>query len=269
VSETKTEKKGFLENYVELPTSVEQFFTKIANLGTFTIRFFKEFLKPPYEAAETFRQMYEIGYKSLSLIGVTGFIIGLTLTLQSIPTLDKFGAASLVPSMVTLAIILEIGPVITALIFAGKIGSGIGAELGSMKVTEQIDAMEVSGVHPYKYLVVTRVIAASLMLPLLVLYADAIALIGGFIAINLNNETSIKLFLTSAFTSIGFEDIGPAVVKTFFFGFAVGIIGCYEGYNATRGTESVGIAANTAVVISSLMVIIIDMINVQLATILF
>lgn len=252
---------------LKLPTSLEEFFLKVAGLTMFAGRFFKEVFKPPYEVKEIARQFYEIGYNSLSLIAITGFIIGLTLTLQSIPTLQKFGAASLVPSMVALAVILEIGPVITALIFAGKIGSGIGAELGSMKVTEQIDAMEVSGTNPFRFLVVTRVLAATLMLPLLVILADTLALIGGFVAINLTDSTSLKLFLMNSFQNLGLTDVLPATFKTFLFGLSIGVVGCYEGYNASRGTASVGVAANTAVVISSLLVILIDMIMVQLTSI--
>jgi phospholipid/cholesterol/gamma-HCH transport system permease protein len=250
-----------------IPDSTTDFFLKVSGLAVFGIRFFKEVFKPPYEFKETLRQCYAIGNKSLSLIGITGFIIGLVLTLQSIPTLSKFGAQSLVPSMVALALILEIGPVITALIFAGKIGSGIGAEIGSMRVTEQVDAMEVSGTNPFKYLVVTRVTATTLMLPLLVIYADVIALFGGYLATSFTSDSSIKLFLLNAFSSVTFKEALPSTIKTFFFGYAIGVVGCYEGYNATRGTESVGIAANTAVVISSLLVIIIDMINVQIMTI--
>ncbi|MDQ3021890.1 MAG: ABC transporter permease [Bacteroidota bacterium] len=229
----------------------------------------KDVFRPPYEFNETLKQFYAIGFKSLPLVAITGFIIGLTLTLQSVPTLDKFGAASLVPSMVALAIILEIGPVITALIFAGKIGSGIGAELGSMKVTEQIDAMEVSGCNPFKFLVVTRITAATLMLPLLVILADFLALLGGFLALNLTNQMSLKLFLMNSFSNLTLQDVLSATFKTFVFGFSIGVVGCYEGYNADRGTESVGIAANTAVVISSLLVILIDMVMVQLTSIIF
>ncbi|HMQ69199.1 MAG TPA: ABC transporter permease, partial [Ignavibacteria bacterium] len=238
---------------IHFPKSFGEFFLKIAELTMFAFKNLKEIFKPPYEFSETLKQMYEIGYKSLPLVAVTGFIIGLTLTLQSIPTLSKFGASSLVPSMVALAVILEIGPVITALIFAGKIGSGIGAELGSMKVTEQIDAMDVSGCNPFKYLVVTRVTAATFMLPVLVFLADFIALIGGFIALNLTNQMSLKLFLMNSFSSIELHEILASTFKTFLFGFSIGVVGSYEGYNADRGTESVGIAANTAVVISSLL----------------
>lgn len=265
--ETKPNTVTLFGNFkINLPASLSGLFLRIGNMFGFTGSFFKEVFKPPYEIKETFRQFYAIGYKSFGLVGITGFIIGLTLTLQSIPTLTMFGAQSLVPSMVAIAIFREIGPVITALIFAGKIGSGIGAELGSMKVTEQIDAMEVSGTNPFKYLVVTRITAATLMLPLLVFYADALALVGGYISFNLGESTTVRAFLISTFQSITFEDIVPATIKTFFFGFAIGVVGCYEGYNANRGTESVGIAANTAVVIASLCVIILDMLAVQISS---
>jgi phospholipid/cholesterol/gamma-HCH transport system permease protein len=254
---------------LKLPKSLEGFFLKVAGLTLFAMRNIKEVFKPPYEFNETLKQMYEIGYKTLPLVSITGIIIGFTLSLQSIPTLQKFGASSLVPSMVALAVILEIGPVITSLIFAGKVGSGIGAELGSMKVTEQIDAMEVSGCNPFKYLVVTRVTAATFMLPILVILSDFMSLLGGFIALNLTNAMSLKLFLMNSFSNIDLNQLLPATFKTFVFGFSIGVVGCFEGYNADRGTESVGIAANTAVVISSLLVILIDMVMVQLSSLLF
>ena len=133
------------------------------------------------------------------LVGITGFIIGLVLTLQTRPTLMEFGAVSWMPSMVGISIVREIGPIITALVCAGRIGSGIGAELGSMRVTEQIDAMEVSGTNPFKYLVVTRVLAVTLMLPLLVIVGDAIALYGSFLVENLKGNVSFMLFFNKVF----------------------------------------------------------------------
>jgi phospholipid/cholesterol/gamma-HCH transport system permease protein len=171
--------------------------------------------------------------------------------------------------MISISIIREIGPVITGLICAGKIGSGIGAELGSMKVTEQIDAMEVSACNPFKFLVVTRITATTLMVPLLIIYADAIALLGGYIALSVVSDMSISLYFSQIFDVLTYADIVPATVKTFFFGFTIGLVGTYKGYTADRGTESVGIAANTSVVVSSLMVIIWDMLAVQLTNILF
>ncbi len=246
--------------------AVRNFFEEITLLTRFTFRFFKVAVKPPYEFNELTKQSYLIGYKSFPLVALTGFIMGLVLTIQSRPTLAEFGAESWLPAMVAVSIVREIGPVITALIFAGKVGSGIGAELASMKVTEQIDAMEVSGINPFKYIVVTRVISATLMLPVLVIVADAIAMYGAYIGVNIKGDVSFHLFFLQVFGKLSFTDLFPAIIKTFFFGFAVGLIGCYKGYNADRGTEGVGQAANSAVVFASLAVFILDMIAVQLTS---
>ncbi len=250
-----------------LPGSVKDIFLETWGIFNFSMRFFREVFKPPYNLNELVKQFFQIGNKSLGLVGITGFIIGFVLALQAIPTLQPFGATSLIPSMVGLGIILEIGPVITGLICAGKIGSSIGAELGSMKVTEQIDAMEVSACNPFNFLVISRVISTTLMIPLLIIYADAIALIGGYLAMNVVSDVSISLYFTQVFDALDIGDLIGPVVKTFFFGFTIGIVGCYKGYNADKGTESVGIAANSSVVISSLMVIIWDMIAVQITNI--
>jgi phospholipid/cholesterol/gamma-HCH transport system permease protein len=205
-----------------------------------------------------------VGYKSLPLISITGLIMGLVLTIQTRPALVDFGAVTMLPGMVAISLIREMGPVITALICAGKVGSGMGAELGSMKVTEQIDAMEVSSTNPIRFLVVTRVLAATLMIPLLILYADAIGIFGSWIGTNLKGDVNYVLFFSQAFGKVEFMDLIPAVVKSFFFGAIIGLVGCYKGYHAGRGTESVGVAANSAVVVSSLLVIVIDMIAVQI-----
>jgi phospholipid/cholesterol/gamma-HCH transport system permease protein len=170
--------------------------------------------------------------------------------------------------MVSVSLIREMGPVITALICAGKIGSGMGAELGSMKVTEQIDAMEVSSTNPMRFLVVTRVLAATLMIPVLVLYADAFGIVGSWIGANIKGNVKFVLFCSQAFSHLEFIDLLPAIIKSFFFGGVIGIVGCYKGYTAGRGTESVGIAANSAVVLSSLLVIIVDLIAVQITDLL-
>ncbi len=245
---------------------LSKFFVEVSSITTFTLRFFKEIVKPPYEFNELMKQSFLIGYKSLPLVGITGFIIGLVLTIQSRPTLAKFGAESWLPAMVAVSLIREIGPAITALIFAGKVGSGIGAELASMNVTEQIDAMQVSNTNPFKFLVVTRVLSSTLMLPVLVILADAVGLFGSFVAINLKGRVTTSLFFSQIVQGLEFNDVIPAVIKTFFFGFAVGIIGSYKGYTSTKGTEGVGKAANSAVVFASLMVFIIDMIAVQITS---
>lgn len=246
----------------------KKFFLEVYSITNFTLRFFKEVFIPPYEFNEILKQSFLIGYKSLPLIAITGFIIGLVLTIQSRPTLAKFGAESWLPAMVAVSIIREIGPVITALIFAGKVGSGIGAELASMNVTEQIDAMQVSDTNPFNYLVVTRVLSATLMLPILVIFADAVGLFGSYMGVNIKGNVSAYLYFSQVFQSLEFADLFPAIVKTFFFGFAIGLIGSYKGYNSNKGTEGVGKAANSAVVFASLVVFIIDMIAVQITSLL-
>jgi phospholipid/cholesterol/gamma-HCH transport system permease protein len=247
---------------------IDKFFLEVSSITTFTLRFIKEVIKPPYEFNEVMKQSFLIGYKSLPLVAITGFIIGLVLTIQTRPTLAKFGAESWLPAMVAVSIIREIGPVITALIFAGKVGSGIGAELASMNVSEQIDAMQVSDINPFKYLVVTRVLSATLMLPLLVIFADAVGLLGCFVGVNIKGDVSTYLFFSKIFQTLELNDLFPAFIKTFFFGFAIGLIGSYKGYNSNKGTEGVGKAANSAVVFASLVVFIIDMVAVQITSLL-
>jgi len=246
--------------------SFKSFFAEIGALASFTLRFFKEAVRPPYEFNEFLRQSFLIGVKSFGLVGITGFIMGLVLTIQSRPTLAVFGAESWLPAMVAISIVREIGPVITAVICAGKVGSSIGAELASMKVTEQIDAMEVSGINPFNYIVVTRVLACTFMIPLLTVFADAIGLLGGFAGVNIQGDTSFSLYFLQVFNSLDFMDLFPALIKSFFFGQAVGIIGCYKGYNCNEGTEGVGKAANSAVVMASLSIFIIDMVAVQITS---
>jgi phospholipid/cholesterol/gamma-HCH transport system permease protein len=239
------------------------FLEEVGNISSFTARFFREGLRPRYEWQEFFKQCYIIGYKSLPLVGITAAIMGMVLTVQSRPTLAEFGAESWLPSMVAVSVVREIGPVITALICAGKIGSSIGAELGSMKVTEQIDAMEVSGTNPFKFLVATRVAAATFMLPLLVVLADLLALYASFLGVNIKDVVSFKLYYNQVFEFLYFSDFVPAFIKSYFFGFAIGIVGCYKGYNSKKGTEGVGHSANSAVVVSSLLIFILDLIAVQ------
>jgi len=249
---------------LEKTVAASSFLTDFADVILFISSIFRETFNKNFEFKEFFRQCFQIGYKSLPLISVTGAIMGLVLTIQSRPVLADFGAVSMLPGMVAVSLIREMGPVITALICAGKIGSGMGAELGSMKVTEQIDAMEVSSTNPMRFLVVTRVLAATVMIPLLILYADAFGILGSWVGANLKGEVSFSLFFSQAFGVIDFIDFIPAVIKSFFFGAVIGLVGCYKGYNAGRGTESVGIAANSAVVLASLLVIIVDVIAVQI-----
>jgi phospholipid/cholesterol/gamma-HCH transport system permease protein len=247
----------------KLPASVRYFFVETGRIAQFFYALVTDGLKPDYEWKELLKQCFYVGNKSLPLSGITAFIIGLVLTLQSRPTLQLFGAESWLPAMVSISIVREIGPVITALICAGKVGSGIGAELGSMKVTEQIDAIEASGVSPIKYLVTTRVLATTLMLPLLVIISDAISLFGSYIAINIQGNISLRLYITQVFDNVQYSDIIPSLIKSYFFGFAIGFVGCYKGYHSSKGTEGVGRSANSAVVMASLLIFIIDLLAVE------
>ena len=244
------------------------FLNEVGSISRFTGRFFVEAFKPRYEFAEFIRQCFWVGYKSLPLVSITAFIMGLVLTIQSRPTLVEFGAESMLPYMVSVSLVREISPVITALICAGKIGSGMGAELGSMRVTEQIDAMEVSGTNPFKYLIVTRVMATTLMLPVLASLSNAVALYGGYLGVNIRGVVSWDLYWTQVYDAIRYGDILPSIIKTFFFGFAIGVVGCYKGYYSSKGTEGVGRSANSAVVVASLLVFIIDLIAVQITDLL-
>jgi phospholipid/cholesterol/gamma-HCH transport system permease protein len=247
----------------------KKWFEEIGEQVSFFTRFVKNTFTGGFEWSEFIRQCYEIGYRSFMLVGITSFIMGIVLILQLRPTLVAFGAASMLPKTLSVSFVREIGPVIIAIICAGKIASSIGAELGSMKVTEQLDAMEVSGANPVQYLVVTRILATTFMVPLLSLMGDAIGLFGGFLALNLNDHISASLYATKVIAALDYTDFLPAFIKTIFFGFAIGFVGCYKGFYSNKGTESVGIAANSAVVTASLWIFVIDAIAVQVTSLLF
>jgi len=235
----------------------------VADIYKFITRFLKEALSPPYEIREILRQCFAMGNRSWFLIAFTAFIAGIVFTKQSRPSLASFGAESWLPSLVSQAVIRSLGPLITGLICAGKLGSNIGAELGSMQVSEQIDAMEVSGTRPFSYLVVTRVLATTLMVPILVVYTDVIGLLGAFFMVNSINNSSFLLFFNEVAESITYLDIFSSLIKSAFFGFAIGIVGCYAGYHSDKGTTGVGKAANTAVVVSMLSIFILDLVSLQ------
>lgn len=196
------------KNYFITP-KIDSFFSGLANAFSFVKRFFKEVWFPPYEFQEVVRQCYQVGYNSLPLISLTGFIVGIVFTNQSRPSLSEFGAASWLPALIAIAIVRAMGPLVTALIAAGKVGSSIGAELGSMKVTEQIDAMEVSGTNPYKFLVVSRVLATTFMIPILVMYTDFVGLMGSFLSVNANEKVSLTTFFIQVFDALSFWTLFP------------------------------------------------------------
>lgn len=246
-----------------LSKKLDKFFTGLADAWNFVRRFFQEVFLPPYEFKEVVHQCYRIGVESLPLISLTGFIVGIVFTNQSRPSLSEFGAASWLPSLISIAVVRAMGPLVTALIAAGKVGSSIGAEIGSMKVTEQIDAMEVSATNPFKFLVVSRVLATTLMIPLLVMYTDFVALMGSFLSVNKNELVSMSTFFVQVFESITFLDVTSSILKSILFGFTIGIVGCYKGYNSTKGTEGVGRAANAAVVMAMFLIFIEELLVLQ------
>jgi len=240
------------------------FFVHIYSVYKFIVLFFREVFMPPYEFKEIIRQCYEVGCKSLLLISTTGFITGIVFTKQSRPPLVNIGATSWLPSLISIALIRALAPLISALIISGKVGSNMGAELGSMKVTEQIDAMEVSATNPFKFLVTTRVLAITTMTPILALYMGFVGLFGAYLNIYVNENISYTAFIEHGFQNISFLDIFSSIIKSIVFGFTVGITGCYQGYFAEKGTQGVGKAANAAVVISMFLVFLEEVIIVQI-----
>lgn len=236
---------------------------EFAKLHRFLMRFYREVVSPPFEIKEIIRQCYEVGWKSFPLISLTGFIVGFVFTKQSRPSLEEFGATSWLPSLISIAIVRALAPLVTALIASGKVGSQIGAELSSMNVTEQIDAMEVSGTNPFKFLVVSRILATTIMIPVLCFYVAGIGLVGGYLSIISKDDLSLLSFFTQVFEAIQMVDIGAMVLRAVVFGFTIGFASCYIGYYSSNGTEGVGKAANSAVVASMFVVFIEELLIVQ------
>ncbi|HEY8781662.1 MAG TPA: ABC transporter permease [Mucilaginibacter sp.] len=242
------------------------FFAELYKINLFIVRFFKEAFLPPFEFKEIVRQCFEVGVRSFALISVTGFIVGFIFTKQSRPSLASFGANSWLPRLVSIAIMRALAPLVTALIASGKVGSGIGAELGSMRVTEQIDAMEVSGTNPFKFLVCTRVLATTITIPILATYTAFIGLVGGYLNVSMNEGISYTSFVEQFFQPLMFLDFTSSLIKSIVFGFTIGIVGCYQGYFSNKGTEGVGKAANGAVVTAMFLVFIEEIIIVQITS---
>ncbi|HEY3369594.1 MAG TPA: ABC transporter permease [Prolixibacteraceae bacterium] len=248
-----------------LSKNLDGFFLSIHKAYQFVIQFFKKVLVPPFYFMEIINQCFEVGLRALPLITLTGFIVGVVFTKQSRPPLEDFGATSWLPSLIGIAVVKAMGPLVTALICAGKVGSGIGAELGSMKVTEQIDAMEVSAINPFKYLVVTRVTATMITIPILSFYCIVVGLTGSYINIRAEEATSFIAFYQNAFSTLTFLDLFTSVVKSVIFGFTIGIVGSYKGFNASQGTRGVGKAANQAVVMAMFLIFMEEMLIVQVS----
>ncbi len=243
---------------------VANFGVSVFSATQFLLRLLGQLFRRPHYPREFLNQCYEVGFLSLPLISLTGFVTGLVFTKQSRPSLAAFGATSWLPSLITTALVESLAPLITALICAGKVGSNIGAEIGSMRVSEQIDAMEVSAVSPFKYLVVTRVLATTLMVPALALYCCALGLLGSYINVHGNEATSLPAFVKAGFANIGFIDVGAALLRSMSFGFTIALTACYKGYHASSGTVGVGRAANGAVVTAMFLIFLEEVVIVQL-----
>ena len=242
---------------------------KAGGIAQFTGRFFARVWRRPYELRELVTQMDEIGTKSFLLTAITGLALGVVLSMQSRGTLARFGAEAVLPNMLALSVFKEIGPVITSLVLAGRLGAGMGAEIGSMRVTEQIDALEVAALKPFHYLVITRVVACVIMFPILTIWTDMIALFGGYMESVFIANMDYRIFISTAFSTLRFADLFVDTLKTCIFGFIVGIVSCYLGFTVRGGTREVGQAAMQSVVISSLLILLADVVVVRISIMLF
>lgn len=243
-----------------LLSSIQQF----GGYTSYLFRYFATVFRPPYELKQVLRHIDELGTYSTPLVMITNFLIGAILALQARPTMEDFGAAGFLPALVTRSLTIELCPVITGLIVAGRVSSGIGAELGSMRVTEQIEAMETSGVDPFKYLVTTRITAMIILMPILTIIADFVGIFGSYVAEFIATGATMKLYYQKVAEYLFFWDVFPGVMKTAFFGLAIALIGSYKGFNTEFGTQGVGKATTSAVVLSSLWILVIDLLIVKL-----
>jgi phospholipid/cholesterol/gamma-HCH transport system permease protein len=239
------------------------------DLGSFSWKVIRAAITRPFELREILRQFDEIGSKSLPLVALAGAAIGTVLALESRASLVRFGAESMLPAAIVFSIIHEMGPVVTGLVVSGRVGAGIGAELGSMKVTEQIDAMDASAVNPYKLLAFTRILACIVVLPLLTLITDFFGVFAGWVAETIVQPISLHHFLDKGFASVNFADFLAPTFRTSVFGLIIGLVACFQGMRSQGGTEGVGRSATSSVVLSSLFVIVADVILVKVILILF
>jgi phospholipid/cholesterol/gamma-HCH transport system permease protein len=246
-----------------------KFFEWFGELGSFCGRLGRTAFVPPYERQEFIHQLDEVGARSLLLVALAGAATGVVLSLETRDSLLRFGAKPLLPAVIVISIIKESGPIITGLMVSGRVGAGIGAELAAMKVTDQIDAIEASAVDPYKYLVATRVLACVLMLPLLTLAADFCGILMGWLANTLSEPISLRLFIETGFRRVTFNDFLPPTLKTAVFGLIIGLVASFEGMRAQGGTEGVERAAASSVVLSSIFIILADVLLVRLILVFF
>jgi len=245
-------------------TGVLSLFEFVGAVATFGARAVAEAVRPPYEFREILTHIYQFGYRSAPLILTAGFAIGIVLSMHTRASLERFGAEAMIPAGLAIALIRETGPLTAGLLVAGPVGAGIGAEIGAMKVTEQIDALEANAVDAFKYLAVTRIIALMIAMPLLTIMMDFAGILGGYIAEAAASGMSWQLYFERAFNYITYSDLILATLKTVVFGYLIAVVSSYLGFATSRGTEGVGEASTRSVVMASVLIILSDVILVKL-----
>jgi phospholipid/cholesterol/gamma-HCH transport system permease protein len=243
--------------------------SSVGELAVFAGKAARQSFTPPFEFRETVRQLYELGFRSAPLIAVSGLAVGVVLSMHTRASLERFGAESMIPAGLAIALVRETGPLTAGLLLSGRIGAGIGAELGAMRVTEQIDALEASAVDAFRYLVVTRVIACVIALPILTIIMNFAGMLGGYFAESVASGLSIQLYFDRAFSLIDMSDYIPATLKTMVFGFIIATVSSFLGFTTSSGTEGVGRASTRAVVYSSILIIVSNVVLVRLIFFLF
>ena len=230
----------------------------------FAGRAIREAVRPPYEIHETVRHLFELGCRSVPLIAASGFAVGIVMSMHTRSSLARFGAEALIPAGLGIALVRETGPLTAGLLLSGRIGAGIGAELGAMKVSEQIDALEALAVDSFKFLVVTRVIACVIALPILTSVMNVTGMLGGYAAEHAITGVPLGTYFEQAFSLVQFSDLIPATLKTAVFGFLIATVSSYLGVNARGGTEGVGQASTRSVVLSSIALIVANVVLVRI-----
>jgi phospholipid/cholesterol/gamma-HCH transport system permease protein len=241
----------------------------VGDVSLFGLRALREAVRPPFEFGEIIRHVYEIGWRSAPLIGTAGLAIGVVLSMHTRASLERFGAEAMIPAGLALALIKETGPLTCGLLMSGRVGAGIGAELGAMKVTEQIDALEAVAVDSFKFLAVTRILACIIAMPLLTAILDFCGIVGGYLAEATISGMSWELYFQRAFSLIEFDDFIPATLKTAVFGLIIGTVGSYLGFTTSSGTEGVGQASTRSVVLASMLIIVSNVVLVKMIFFLF
>jgi phospholipid/cholesterol/gamma-HCH transport system permease protein len=239
------------------------FFDTAGDLGLFGGRALREAFRPPFEFSEFLEQIVQVGWRSTPLVAACGFAVGLVLSLQTRASLVRFGAQAMIPEVTALALVRDMGPLLVGLLVAGRVGAGIGAELAGMRVTEQIDALESLAIDSFKYLVVTRVLACILAMPILTTISNFSGLVGGFVGETFESHISFHQYLVHDFDDMDWSDYIPPTAKTVVFGFIIGTVSCFLGYTAKGGAAGVGQASTRSVVLSSLLMILADVILVK------